>query len=62
MNRTLLTLLGVVACMGCEGWKAYEAVTGSIINTAVIGGVVAGAAFIPSLIEQIQAFIAGLGL
>lgn len=62
MNRTMLTLLAVVACVGCEGWKAYEAVTGSIINTAVIGGAIAGAAMIPSLIDQIQAFIVSLGL
>jgi len=63
MLKKAILSVGMFACtlgaMGCS-WKGYEIVTDSIINTGVIGGTVAAAFGLPSIIAWVQNAIKGL--
>jgi len=60
MKKMLLTGAGVLVCVGCEGLRMYEMITDAVINTAAIGGVVAGAFALPDIVQFIQDLLAGL--
>lgn len=59
MKKMLLTSVGLLACVGCNGLKGYEMVTDAIINTAVIGGTIFGATQLPNVIQFIQGLLGG---
>jgi len=59
MFRKVLLVVPMLACVGCSAAQYYF-VTGGIVSTGVVAGVVAGTAAFSTLIDNLRTLIPGL--